>query len=64
MAVATAAIANSAGLREEPLQPHEVLRAIQLAEEKVETVTPAQAAAMGRGQRGDVRRPGSSAESR
>lgn len=63
MAVVGAAIANSMG-RDPPLQPSEVLKAIQLYEEQPETVTPAQAAAMARGKRGDVRGSGSPAESR
>lgn len=64
MAIATAAIANSTGMREQPLEPDEVLKAIQLHREELPTVTPAEQAAMARGKRGDVRRSGSSAESR
>jgi hypothetical protein len=64
LAIAAAAIANSAGMREEPLTPEQVLRLIQLREEVIETVTPSQAAAMARGQRGDVRRSGSSTHAR
>lgn len=63
MAVCTAYLAKL--WTEDPVSPADIYRLIQADNESdTETVTPAQAAAMGRGNRGELRRPGRQADTR